>query len=82
MFMVLIACALIVGGISLGCYLYAHGKLRKYAVRGLIGALLLMNPVTGPICWTILGVACCIALCKLVGPGLRTYVAGSNGDRL
>ena len=73
---------LIVGGISLGCYLYANGKLGKYVVRGLIGAVLLMNPITGPICWTILGVAGCIALAKLVGPGLRTYVAGSNGDRL
>ena len=80
--MFLLVAALIVGGISLGCYLYANGKLRKYALRGVIGALLLMNPVTGPICWTILVVGGCIVLAKLVGPGLRSYVAGSNGDRL
>lgn len=77
MFMVLI-----VGGISLGCYLQGQGKLRKYTWRGLIGVLLLMNPVTGPICWTILGIAACIALWNVVGPGLKSYVAGSNGDRL
>lgn len=80
--MFILVALLVVVGISLGCYLHAHGKLGKYAVRGVIGILLLMNPVTGPICWTILGFAGLIVLAKLVGPGLRSYVAGSNGDRL
>lgn len=82
MFVVLILAALAIGAVCIGCYLQGEGKLGKYVIRGILGAVLLMNPITGPICWTIVVIAACIFIWQRIGAGVVEMFAGRDGDRL
>lgn len=82
MFVVILLAALAIGAISIGCCLQGEGKLGKYALRGIVGFVLLMNPITGPICWTIAVVAALIFVWHHIGDGATEMFAGRDGDRL